>query len=178
MRGGVAGVTQLAPDVDLPEEAAAHQEVAVRVGEVPAPWREELILRGPQRRVEAVPVERRFPAQAEEGQVRTAPGENLIAGDLNLLIQNLQFLVAGDRLGDCRRQDRVVEELLDADPGRIVRGRHAVEVRRQGRASLRGTELRQEPVVRAGGNPAAPQNEHHGAGANAGDDVVLRRCAR
>ena len=76
------------------------------------PGRDELSLDGSLRRVEAGFVQPRAGPESDEGKVRPLPRQNLVAGDLDLLIQDLQLPIAGQCLVDQARQQRIIEKLF------------------------------------------------------------------
>ena len=60
-------------------------------------------------------VQPRAAPDRDEGKVRSSPRQDLVAGDLDVLSQDLQLLVAAQCLLDQANQGRIIEELFDPD---------------------------------------------------------------
>ena len=69
-------------------------------------------LAGSFERVAAVLVQPAAGPDRDEGKVRPLPRQNLVLGDLDLLIQDLQLPIAGQCLLDQARQQRIIEKLF------------------------------------------------------------------
>ena len=105
LRGGdvalccrVPGIAQLPPDVQLPGEVQACHEIGQRIGKVPAGEIGVVSETGSFKRVAAVFVQPPAGPDGDEGKVRPLPRQNLVPGDLDLLIQDLQLQIAGQCL--------------------------------------------------------------------------------
>ena len=86
-----------------------------------APGIGEFVLGGSLRCVFAGFLDARAGPQSDEGQERPLPRQGLVAGDLDFLIQNLQFPVAGQSLIDQTGQQGIIEKLFESELGGIVR---------------------------------------------------------
>ena len=75
----------------------------------------KLVVEGSLRRVEAGSVQPRAGPDTDEGKVRPLPGHNHVAGDLDVLSQDLQLLVADQGLVDQARKHRIIEKHFDRD---------------------------------------------------------------
>jgi len=69
------------------------------------------------KRVAAVSVRPHAAPGRDEGKVRPLARQNLVAGDLDLLSQDPQLLVAEQCLVDQGGQHRIIEKLFDLDLG-------------------------------------------------------------
>ncbi len=110
-RGRVSGTVQLSPDVDLPGDVGGDQEVWQRIGKVAAGGRRELVQLRSVGRVVAVFVQRRVGPERDERQPHPAPSHHLVVGNRDVLRQDLEFLVAGERLVDQAFEVGIIEKL-------------------------------------------------------------------
>ena len=72
----------------------------------------EVVLDGSLRRVEAGFGHARAAPGSDEGKVRRSPRQNVVAGDLDVLIQDPQLLVANRGLVDGANKRRIIEKLF------------------------------------------------------------------
>ena len=107
---------------------------------------------GPIQREAGDPVQPRAGREADEGKIRPRPRQDLVAGDLDFLIQVLQLPIIEQRLLDQACQPSIIIKFFDPEPGRVFRAGRPVEVRRQARSRLRSSE---------GGDSAGRQGQHH-----------------
>ena len=70
---------------------------------------------GSLRREVAESVQPRAGPDSDEGKVRPLPRQNLVAGDLDFLIQDLQLPIADQCLVDQARKHRIIEKLFDPE---------------------------------------------------------------
>ena len=63
----------------------------------------------------AVSVQPRAGPDSDEGKVRPWPRQNLVAGDLDLLIQDLQLPIVDQCLFDQARKHRIIVKLFDPE---------------------------------------------------------------
>ena len=103
------------PNVDLPGEVGAEQEIWQRIGEILPGKVRQIRVNGSQWRKEAGLLHPRAGSEHQEWPVRAATLEHLVVGDPNLLGQDFQLLVACEALPDVALEHRVFEKLPDAD---------------------------------------------------------------
>ena len=76
---------------------------------------------GSLKRVAAVFVQPPAGPDGDEGKVRPLPRQNLVPGDLDLLIQDLQFPIADQCLMDQARKHRIIVKLFYPELSRVFR---------------------------------------------------------
>jgi hypothetical protein len=108
---------QLPVDVRRPGEEGAEHESWQRIGqELPGEIR-VVFDAGSREREAAESVHPDAAPGRDEGLVRPRPRQDLVAGDLDLLGQDPQLQVPGQRLVDQARQQRIIEKVFNRDLG-------------------------------------------------------------